>query len=288
MPKKNLRVSIVIPAYNEQDHLVACLQAISKQTVKPYEVIVVDNNSSDNTAAIAKSFDFVTLLHERRQGVVYARDLGFDAAGGDIIGRIDADTILPLDWTSQVQKIFSESHYGAVTGSVHYYDAPLARVIDGIDLACRKWLAPHLGDYVYLLGSNMALSASAWRAVRSSVCHGQKLHEDEDLAIHLGKLGYKVGFIPELHAAVSGRAIDTSPLDFWHYAYANVYTYKQHRISEVRAMYPIVILILICYLPLRILYRGFDERSRRFAWRRILTPHVLGRVNPTTFLVVPD
>src|SRR5687767_9222428 len=109
-----MKVSIVIPVYNEADRLAACLQAISRQKVMPLEVIVVDNNSTDKTRTVALSFPFVKLVAEKRQGVVYARDTGFNLAEGDIIGRIDADTILPPAWTDQVINIFNDLKISAV------------------------------------------------------------------------------------------------------------------------------------------------------------------------------
>src|SRR5687767_1835934 len=93
-----LRVSLVIPAYNEESHLRACLDAVAAQTVRPFEVIVVDNNSTDTTVAIARSYSFVAVMHESQQGIVYARNAGFNAARGDIIARIDADTHLSPNW----------------------------------------------------------------------------------------------------------------------------------------------------------------------------------------------
>src|SRR5215218_5513436 len=113
---KSLRVSIVVPVYNEGAQLAACLEAIAAQRSVPYEVIVVDNNSTDDTIAVAKSFNFVKLLRESRQGVVHARNRGFDAARGQIIARIDADTVLPPGWTGQVQATFQNSGVSAVSG----------------------------------------------------------------------------------------------------------------------------------------------------------------------------
>src|SRR5260221_7568754 len=94
----NLRISIIIPAYNEEGHLPACLDAIAAQTLKPDEVIVVDNNSTDKTVEIAKKYPFVKLLNEKRQGLRYTRNTGLDAATGDVIGRIDTDSILSPKW----------------------------------------------------------------------------------------------------------------------------------------------------------------------------------------------
>src|SRR5688500_17107775 len=95
---KKLRASVVIPVYNEADSLDLCLSAIAAQTTQPFEVIVVDNNSTDTTAEIAASYPFVRLVYESRQGVVHARNTGFNLAQGDIIARIDADTVIESGW----------------------------------------------------------------------------------------------------------------------------------------------------------------------------------------------
>ena len=60
--KKALTLSIVIPVYNEQDQIKGCLDAIKNQTIAPQEVIVVDNNSNDNSIAIAKKYAFVRII----------------------------------------------------------------------------------------------------------------------------------------------------------------------------------------------------------------------------------
>jgi glycosyltransferase involved in cell wall biosynthesis len=98
MIDKTLTLSIVIPVYNEQCHLKACLDAIANQTESPDEVIVVDNNSTDRTLAIAESYPFVKILKEKKQGVLAVRTKGFNSARSSIIGRIDADTVLPPGW----------------------------------------------------------------------------------------------------------------------------------------------------------------------------------------------
>src|SRR4051812_9489646 len=97
-----MKISIVIPVYNEAQNLDACLRAIARQTTAAYEVIVVDNNSTDGSLAVAQTFPFVTVITERRQGIVHARDRGYNAARGDIIARIDADSLLPKDWLEHI------------------------------------------------------------------------------------------------------------------------------------------------------------------------------------------
>ncbi|HEY5667999.1 MAG TPA: glycosyltransferase family A protein, partial [Candidatus Saccharimonadales bacterium] len=116
-------VSIVIPAYNEERHLRACLQAIAKQTIQPLEVIVVDNNSTDRTAQVAREFPFVRVVSEHRQGRVFARNAGFGAAKGEILGRIDADIILPSTWVEHLQAFYANPlHARSAWSGMGYFD----------------------------------------------------------------------------------------------------------------------------------------------------------------------
>ncbi len=280
MHDKELTVSIVIPAHNEERLLGQCLEAISRQTVVPYEVIVINNNSTDKTVDIALNYDFVTLVNEPRKGLPYVRDTGFNYATGDIIGRIDADTIISDNWVETICNIYQDSDVSAITGSIHYYDAPLSSIIDRADLVCRKWLYFSQHRYPYLFGSNMALRRSSWQTVQHEVCQSNNIHEDLDLAIHLSKHDMSLGFITELKAGVSGRCIDVSPLDFIRYVSANLNSYKSHGALNRLSLYPVVGLVLACYLPLRLLYRSFDDKSRKISPILLLKEHRPARRNP--------
>ena len=86
-----LNVSIVIPAWNEQERINDCLLNATRQTVMPHEVIVVDNRSTDSTVAVVEQFmkDHpeapVKLLHQDdEQGLIPTRDYGLNHATGDI------------------------------------------------------------------------------------------------------------------------------------------------------------------------------------------------------------
>lgn len=282
---KTPSVSIVIPVFNEESHLRDCLEAIARQTVMPVEVIVVDNNSTDTTAAIAKSFPFVRLVSEKRQGVVYARDCGFDVARGDIIGRLDGDTILTPNWVETVQEIFADPSVGAVSGSVHYREVCLSKAFDGVDFRIRRYLAERmsqLGEH-FLYGVNMAMRKSAWQKVRAEVCHTRTMHEDLDLAIHLVQQGQKVVFDPRLRVAISARQADASPRAFFHYAYSGPRAYQAHGMISQRYMYPIAWLILALYVPIRMCYRGYNPATGRFSLYCLFYPEVtVGRSSPVT------
>jgi len=281
-----MKISLVIPVYNEAEHLGACLRAIAAQTHRPFEVIVVDNNSTDASAQIARSFPFVKLLTERQQGVVHARSSGFDAARGDIIARIDADSLLPPDWLSNLETIFEDPSIDAVSGAALYYNVAAAPLFDAIDLFFRRRLSRQLGNRVFLWGANMALRREAWQRVKPHLCQRGYQHEDYDIAIHLQEIGGGVVFDERLQAQVSSRRIDVSYVDFMRYVWASPQTYAQHGIRARWHMYSLVAVCALGYLPARLLYRGYDPAADHFSWARLLSPRpALARVDPTANVV---
>lgn len=274
-------ISIIIPVYNEVEQLGACLQAIAAQTILPDEVIVVDNNSTDGSERLAASYPFVKLLHEPRQGVVYARTRGFNAARGDIIGRIDADTMLPPDWIENVLSIFEDSTISAVSGAAHYYDFALAGVADAIDAHLRYRLSAKLKDSNFLWAANMAMRRDDWLAVRGRLCLRGHMHEDFDLAIHLQELGLKVIYDEGLLAGVSSRRIDSGFAAYVRYTLKSPKTYALHGLRSRRHMYPVLMVCWLAYLPGRLIFRGYDTEQQAFSWYRLLAGSQ-ARVDPTT------
>jgi glycosyltransferase involved in cell wall biosynthesis len=253
------------------------------QTIAPYEVIVVDNNSSDGTMAIAREYPGVRVLREKRQGVVFARNRGFDAARGDIIGRIDADTIIELNWIETVQRIFSEDiGLAAASGRVHYYDMALSRVADPLDGYFRRALARDLRvmGTAFLQGANMALRRNSWQAVRGAACTQGEMHEDFDLAIHLCDLGLAVRYDGRLQAGISARRTDVGFLAFMDYARISPHTYAIHDRRHASRIYWVCLWALLGYVPGRLLYRGFDPELERFSFKRLLFLRQPSRPNP--------
>lgn len=278
---KSLRVSVVIPVYNEAERLSACLEAIAGQTVTPYEVIVVDNNSTDATAAVAARFGFARLLREPKQGVVHARNRGFDAARGDLIARIDADTLLPPSWIAQVQDIFRSPGVSAVSGAPHYYDFPLHRIADPVDMVLRARLARKLKDTNFLWGANMAVRRDDWLRVRPDLCVENSLHEDFDLGIHLQARGLKVVYDEELVAGVSSRRIDSGFLPFLRYTLVSPRTYARHGLRSRYHMYTVLLVCWACHLPGRLIYRAYSPATDSYSLGQLLTDSS-ARVDPTT------
>ncbi|HKR81972.1 MAG TPA: glycosyltransferase family 2 protein [Candidatus Saccharimonadales bacterium] len=265
-------VSLVIPAYNEESHLGACLEAVAAQTVRPLEVIVVDNNSTDDTANIARRYPFVTLLREPRQGVVYARDAGFNAARGDIIGRTDADSILAPNWVEELQKAFVDPAVEATSGVVEYRDVGCKKAFDVIDKRFRFFLAGRTAarHELFLYGVTMGVRRSAWHAVRGDVCHERHMHEDLDLAAHMSRRRQRVTFTPNMHASIAPRQAASGLKEYNKYVWSGPRVYAEHGLRSQCFMYPMAVFTSVLYLPIHLLYKGYNPTTRRFSLRYAL------------------
>jgi len=88
-----LPISVVIPAWNEEREIERCLEGLFRQTHTAFEVIVVDNGSTDATASLAEEWG-VRVIEQSQHGIACARQTGFDAARGAIIASTDADSPL--------------------------------------------------------------------------------------------------------------------------------------------------------------------------------------------------
>ncbi|MGP3535638.1 glycosyltransferase [Microbacterium sp. RD1] len=236
-----LTVSVVIPAYNEADMIQRCLDAAADQSMPAHEILVIDNRSTDDTAAIVERFvdahpgSGVRLLSQHRmQGLVPTRNLGFAVATGDVLGRIDADTVIDRDWVARVAGAFADPSVGGVSGPVSYYDLPFVGGMRLSDDVARRTLRFLGRDYPFLFGSNMALRASAWHAVESSACldHADILHEDIDLSVHLHEAGIAVAYVPRMTAAISARRLSTAPDAFRSYTRRFERTYQVHDVHR--------------------------------------------------------
>lgn len=214
-----LHVSIVIPVYNEAKHLRYCLDAIAAQTVAPVEVIVVDNNSSDESRKIAESYQFVKVIEVTQQGIVHARNAGFQEAQGDIIGRIDADILLPPNWVEHIIRFYQQPDHLAYawTGSGWFYNVRLPRLVSHVYSVLAFRLNHVLIGQYTLWGSNMALLRSQWQSVANKVCLDNDIHEDLDLAIHLKQAGYAVTYDTKIKTHAELRRVHAKRNELWDY-----------------------------------------------------------------------
>ncbi|MGQ1840237.1 glycosyltransferase [Kocuria turfanensis] len=257
----NPGVSVVIPAFNEEAVLRRCLLAVLDQTVAAEQIIVVDNGSTDGTRAVVTQLQAqhpkapLTLIQQSaEQGLIPTRNAGLDAADADVLGRIDADSVLASDWVKQVQRAFQDPELSAVTGPVFYYDLPMPRLGLAIDNAGRHLMMKRVADrHPFLYGSNMAIRRTAWQQIRSTVCRDEhdQMHEDIDLSLHLNEHGLKIAYLPTMITGVSARRMDDSPACFRYYVSRYRRTYSAHQVTSPIPLAATIILRSL-YWPLKL------------------------------------
>lgn len=277
MTKKLPTVSIVIPAYNESESIERCLLTCINQTRRAHEIVVVNNLSTDNTAAIVRRMQkeykdkaTIRLLNQAEaQGIIPTRNLGFDRATGEVLGRIDADSIIDPSWVREVQRIFSDSEVMAATGPVVYHDMPARRFGAVADDQIRNVLDRLARDHKFLFGSNMAIRATAWHDIKNEVCLDPEdlLHEDIDMALHVFQRDMKIVYDRKMLGGMSARRLDDSPRKFYSYVMRYERTYKRHDIKSATARIPIFI-YLSTYFPLKALRLAYDPEENRISLSR--------------------
>jgi len=205
-------VSVVIPAHNEEIYLLSCLESIKNQDYAgEYEVIVVDNASTDNTAQIARDWG-AKVVYEAKRSPACARQKGAEVATGKIIAFIDADTQAPAHWLSTiVWRFLCQPETVVISGPYAYFDAgSIARIASYIgnfisiitDQLFRKAL--NKGSAVW--GSNFAVRRSALLEVGGFDTSIRFYGEEYELSLRL-RIAGKGGIIPRLFVLTSARRL---------------------------------------------------------------------------------
>ncbi|MBF0216325.1 MAG: glycosyltransferase [Candidatus Omnitrophica bacterium] len=191
------RCSIIIAAYNEGANLERCLSSLAKIDYPSdhFEVIVVDNNSTDDTKDIVAGYPGVRYLKEEKKGPSNARNLGIQYAGYDIVVFLDADTTVAPDWLKVLIRDLSDTSIGAVGGEI--------RPIKPGNIIS-NYLSISLFMRYHRYGGKRDLRGypSCNLAVRKSLIHDTAFDpallrgQDKDLCYTILKQGYRIVFQP--------------------------------------------------------------------------------------------
>jgi len=193
-----MKASVVVPAYNAEKSIGQCIKAVQAQSFKDFEIIVVDDGSSDRTAEIVKRFKGVKLLQQQNAGPAKARNNGAKAAKGEIVVFTDSDCVPTMEWLEEMLKPFSDAIVVGVQGRYKTKQGSLvARFIQlEIEQRYEKMLKHEFIDFI---GSYAA-------AYRQKVFEGMNgfdtsfpiaSGEDTDLSFRIHKAGHRMVFNPK-------------------------------------------------------------------------------------------
>jgi glycosyltransferase involved in cell wall biosynthesis len=220
-----MRLSFVVPAYNEEAYLPACLESILSQIdaqtsglpAGTCEIIVVNNASTDRTRDVALSYPGVTVVDEPRKGLTFARQAGFAASSGSLIANVDADSRLTPGWVAQVLAAFAAATpegklpLAAISGPLFYYDLTRRERILVHIFYLTAWTTYAINRYILRVGSmvqggNFVTSRAALAAIGGFNLAISFYGEDTDIARRLHAVG-EVRFTFDLRMFSSARRL---------------------------------------------------------------------------------
>ncbi|UBQ02870.1 glycosyltransferase family 2 protein [Curtobacterium sp. TXMA1] len=209
------QVSVVVPVLDDAEHLVRCLDALAAQTHSVHEVVVVDNGSTDRSVEVALAAG-ATVLHEPVRGIARASARGYDHAAGDVIARLDADSVPPPGWVAEAVRLLARPDVVAVTGP--------GRPARGGTVLRTVWNGLYMGPFFALMwsalgrpplfGSAMAMHRDTWAAIRSRAHRDDpEVHDDVDLSMQLDPAWHVVAS-RSLTVEVSARPLSSATSAF--------------------------------------------------------------------------
>jgi glycosyltransferase involved in cell wall biosynthesis len=203
MPK----ISVVIPAINEEKRIEKTLKGVMAQTFRDFEIIVVDGKSTDSTAKIAKKY--AKVVFERRKGLSLGRNLGAKHARGSILVFIDADTVPSKNLLEEVEKVLGrkDAKFSAAGWPIY----PIEKMNYSVRLG--YYIASVLLVKVSILISKPTLMGTSFAARkdafdRAGGFDGRLMtYEDWEIGGRLQKYG-RIAFIDDTLALTSARRVE--------------------------------------------------------------------------------
>lgn len=201
-------ISVVIPAYNEEKAIGACLGALCNQiTSQKFEVILVNNNCTDDTIKIAETFSDklnLKIITEKTKGRGAARKAGFEKASGEIVFSTDSDTIVPPNWIEDFTNVLRRKNTIAVSGNCRIADCSKRAntVFNLLQPVFMRGYRVFLG-YYWLSGFSFAIYKDAYEK-SGGFNDLLTAQEDVDLSFRVKKIG-KIRYASKTPVIFSGR-----------------------------------------------------------------------------------
>ncbi len=194
---KTPSVSVIVCSYNGAKTLAACLESLGKMNYPDYEVILVDDGSTDDTGNIAAQFPHVRYIHQTNHGLSYARNAGAAAARGEVIAYTDSDCMADADWLYYLIGTLTSGDYAGVGGpnitppGQNWVQACVAAAPGGPShVLLTDTVAEHIP------GCNMAFYKWAFDNVTGFDPEYRKAGDDVDFCWRLQQAGGVIAFSP--------------------------------------------------------------------------------------------
>jgi glycosyltransferase involved in cell wall biosynthesis len=187
-------ISFIIPAYNEAKNIATCINSIQEECHRymkeddpllDWEIIVVDNNSTDDTAINAE-YAGAKVITEFKKGVTHARQAGFSIAKYPIHAYIDADNELPIGWVRNIESFYHDDIV-AISGPLYFKNFSWIRRASTLGFYGVQKVLHHF--FPTLQGGNYAVNAFALEEIGGHSTDYDFYGEDTDLAKRLSKVG---------------------------------------------------------------------------------------------------
>jgi len=195
LPTEVPSVSIIVCTYNGARTLRECLASLEKIDYPDYEVLVVDDGSTDETGGIIESFSYVRSLSQDHGGLSNARNLGAAKARGSILVYTDDDCVADEHWISHLVAAFDRGGYGAVGGP---NISPPASSLTRACVAAAPGAPAHvlLSDTVaeHIPGCNLAVTREAFDKIGGFMPEYHTAGDDVDFCWRIQEAGYEIGF----------------------------------------------------------------------------------------------
>jgi glycosyltransferase involved in cell wall biosynthesis len=193
-----MKVSVIVPTYNSQATIKSCLDSLSNQKFEgEYEIIVVDDASTDATASAVSDYP-VELLKQDHMGPAAARNLGAKNAGGEILLFTDADCTPEVDWIEKMCTPFEDEQVVGVQGAYKTRQKELvARFVqyeieERYEIMSKEAQIDFIGSYSAAYRKNVFLGVGGFDT-DFPIASG----EDTDLSYRLSSTGHKMVFAPD-------------------------------------------------------------------------------------------
>lgn len=194
------KISVVVPVYNGEKYLENCLLSLLNQNYYNFEIIVVDNNSTDKTKLIINRLQtknpHIIYLSEKKQGRGSARNAGIDKAASEIIAMTDVDCIVPVNWLKEISSPIINKQAKVVMGfekdAVGNYFSRIRQEEDWLYIKSKI-----KGNFIdHLDTKNFAIETKLIKKLKFDST--LSAYEDWDLFIRLKNKNIKIFFLPKL------------------------------------------------------------------------------------------